>query len=104
VRANNEEYTLKGGKRIYVLAKGRLVNLAGAEGHPSEVMDMSFANQFLSMIRCAREGKSLEVRVHDIPKEQDQELAMLKLGTMGISIDTLTKQQLTYQDDYLAGT
>ncbi|HUT64777.1 MAG TPA: adenosylhomocysteinase [Spirochaetota bacterium] len=104
VRPNNEEYTLKGGKRIYVLAKGRLVNLAGAEGHPSEVMDMSFANQFLSMIRGAREGKSLEVRVHDIPKEQDQELAMLKLGTMGMSIDTLTKQQLTYRDDYLAGT
>ena len=104
VRAGNEEYTMKDGRRIYVLAKGRLVNLAGAEGHPSEVMDMSFANQFLSMIRCAREGKSLEVKVHDIPKEQDQELAMLKLHTMGIAIDTLTEEQLQYRDDYLAGT
>jgi adenosylhomocysteinase len=104
VRTNNEEYTLKNGKRIYILAKGRLVNLAGAEGHPSEVMDMSFANQFLSLIRCAREGKNLEVKVHDIPEEQDQELAMLKLETMGITIDTLTKEQLQYRDDYLAGT
>ncbi|MBN2323923.1 MAG: adenosylhomocysteinase [Spirochaetes bacterium] len=104
VREGNEEYTLKNGVRIYILAKGRLVNLAGAEGHPSEVMDMSFANQFLSLIRCAKEGKNLEVRVHDIPEQQDQELAMLKLHTMGLSIDTLTKEQLHYRDDYLAGT
>jgi adenosylhomocysteinase len=104
VRRSNEEYTLKNGNRIYVLAKGRLVNLAGAEGHPSEVMDMSFANQFLSLIRCAKEGKSLEVKVHDIPEEQDQELALLKLKTMGIAIDTLTNDQLKYRDDYLAGT
>jgi adenosylhomocysteinase len=104
VRSGNEEYTLWNGRRIYILAKGRLVNLAGAEGHPSEVMDMSFANQFLSLIRCAKEGKNLEVKVHDIPEEQDQELAMLKLSTMGIRIDTLTKEQLRYRDDYLAGT
>jgi adenosylhomocysteinase len=104
VRTSNEEYTLKGGKRIYILAKGRLVNLAGAEGHPSEVMDMSFANQFLSLIRCAREGNNLEVKVHDIPEEQDRELAMLKLETMGITIDALTREQLQYRDDYLAGT
>lgn len=104
VRSNNEEYTLKDGRRIYVLAKGRLVNLVGAEGHPSEVMDMSFANQFLSLIRCAREGEKLEVKVHDIPVEQDRELAMLKLKTMGIHIDTLTEEQKKYVDDYLAGT
>ncbi|UCB44355.1 MAG: adenosylhomocysteinase [Spirochaetota bacterium] len=104
VRMSNEEYTLKNGNRIYVLAKGRLVNLAGAEGHPSEVMDMSFANQFLSLIRCAKDGSKLEVKVHDIPEEQDQELALLKLNTMGIKIDSLTKDQLQYRDDYQAGT
>jgi adenosylhomocysteinase len=104
VRPNNEEYTLKNGKRIYVLAKGRLVNLAGAEGHPSEVMDMSFANQFLSLIRCAKEGKSLKAAVHDVPEEQDRELARLKLETMGVDIDTLTRDQERYKSDYLAGT
>jgi len=104
VRDNNEEYKLKDGRRIYVLAKGRLVNLAAAEGHPSEVMDMSFANQFLSLIRCAKEGKNLEVKVHDIPKEQDEELARLKLKTMGIDVDALTNDQLKYRDDYTAGT
>jgi len=104
VRENNEEYTLPNGNRVFVLAQGRLVNLAAAEGHPSEVMDMSFANQFLSLIRCAKEGKKLEVRVHDIPEEQDQELAAMKLETMGISIDTLTEEQIKYRDDYTAGT
>jgi len=104
IRPNNEEYTLKDGRKIFVLAKGRLVNLAAAEGHPSEVMDMSFANQFLSLIRCAKEGKNLEVKVHDIPVEQDQELAFLKLTTMGLTIDTLTEDQRKYRDDYMAGT
>ena len=104
IRTNNEEYLLKNGKRIFVLAKGRLVNLAAAEGHPSEVMDMSFANQFLSLIRCAREGMKLEVKVHDIPVEQDEELARLKLRTMGINIDSLTPEQKLYRDDYMAGT
>jgi adenosylhomocysteinase len=104
VRQNNEEYTLKKGKKLFLLSKGRLVNLAGAEGHPSEVMDMSFANQFLSLIRCVHEEKNLEVMVHDVPFEQDQELARLKLQTMGISIDTLTEEQRYYRDDYMAGT
>jgi adenosylhomocysteinase len=104
VRPNNEEYQLKNGNRIFVLAKGRLVNLAGAEGHPSEVMDMSFANQFLSLIRCAQEGKNLEIKVHDVPVEQDRELARLKLETIGIKIDTLTQDQEKYRDDYLVGT
>lgn len=104
IRPNNEEYTLKNGKKVFLLAKGRLVNLVGAEGHPSEVMDMSFANQFLSLIRCVKEGKNLEVKVHDVPLEQDQQLANLKLKTMGISIDTLTREQEKYRDDYLAGT
>jgi adenosylhomocysteinase len=89
---------------VYLLARGRLVNLAAAEGHPSEVMDMSFANQFLALCRLAREGKSLEKRVYELPKEQDQELAMLKLQTMGASIDALTDAQRTYATDYSAGT
>jgi len=104
IRSNCEEYTLKDGRRIYVLAKGRLVNLAAAEGHPSEVMDMSFANQFLSLVRLAREGKDLEVTVHDIPEDQDQIIAGIKLGTMGMALDELTAEQIAYQDDYSAGT
>lgn len=104
IRPNNEEFVLKDGRRIYVLAKGRLVNLAGAEGHPSEVMDMSFANQFLSMLRLAREGRNLKVGVYEIPREQDEEIARLKLETMGIKIDSLTEDQIRYRDDYAAGT
>jgi len=107
IRPNNEEYTLKNGKKIYLLAQGRLVNLAAAEGHPSEVMDMSFANQFLSQIRLAefdRKGERLSNTVHDIPREQDEKVAELKLRTMGIKIDKLTKEQIAYISDYSAGT
>jgi adenosylhomocysteinase len=104
VRPNNEEFTMKDGRRIYVLAKGRLVNLAAAEGHPSEVMDMSFANQFLALLRLHREGKDMKPGVHDLPKAQDQEIARLKLKTMGITIDDLTAEQSKYATDYSAGT
>ncbi|HET55945.1 MAG TPA: adenosylhomocysteinase, partial [Ignavibacteria bacterium] len=107
VRANNEEYTLKNGNRVYVLAQGRLVNLAAAEGHPSEVMDMSFANQFMSQLKLAaldKEGVLLDPEVIDIPVEQDQEIAAIKLRTMGYKIDKLTKEQIVYMDDYSAGT
>jgi adenosylhomocysteinase len=104
IRSNCEEYTLKDGRRIYVLAQGRLVNLAAAEGHPSEVMDMSFANQFLSMVRLAGEGKDLATDVHDIPVEQDQEIAGIKLATMDASLDELTPEQVVYLNDYSAGT
>lgn len=107
VRDNNEEYFLKNGKRIYVLAQGRLVNLAAAEGHPSEVMDMSFANQFMSQVRLAelhRKGKRLDNKVHDISAAQDQEIARVKLKTSGVSIDRLTADQVKYMDDYSAGT
>jgi adenosylhomocysteinase len=107
VRANNEEYMLNNGRRIYVLAKGRLVNLAAAEGHPSEVMDMSFANQFMSQLRLAelhKRGKKLENTVHDIPVEQDQEIAGVKLATMGLKMDKLTPEQKKYMDDYSSGT
>jgi len=107
IRDNNEEYITKDGRRIYLLAQGRLVNLAAAEGHPSEVMDMSFANQFMSQLRLAelhRKGVRLENAVHDIPEEQDQEIARVKLSTGGIKIDTLTPDQIKYIEDYSAGT
>jgi adenosylhomocysteinase len=107
VRSDNEEYMLKNGRRIYLLAQGRLVNLAAAEGHPSEVMDMSFANQFMSQLRLAELSKKknrLENKVYDIPKEQDQEIATVKLSTMGLSIDKLTSDQAKYLNDYSSGT
>jgi adenosylhomocysteinase len=104
VRANNEEYTLKHGQRIYLLAKGRLVNLAAAEGHPSEVMDMSFANQFLSLVRLTREGKSMGKKVYTIDRKQDTEIAGVKLATMGRKIDCLTPVQVAYLTDFASGT
>ena len=104
IRPNCEEFVMEDGRRLYLLANGRLVNLAAAEGHPSEVMDMSFANQFLGMVRMAKDGASMAPGVHDIPPEQDQELAGIKLETMGIRIDTLSEEQLRYANDYLAGT
>jgi adenosylhomocysteinase len=104
IRPNNERYTLKDGRQVFVLARGRLVNLAAAEGHPSEVMDMSFANQFMSLIRLAREGASLEKRVYDIDPAQDQEIARVKLECMGIRIDALTAEQQSYLTDYSSGT
>jgi adenosylhomocysteinase len=107
VRENNREYTLDSGKRVYVLADGRLVNLAAAEGHPSEVMDMSFANQFrahLDLVERDRRGEPLEDHVYDIPQEMDDEIARIKLHTMGIEIDSLSEDQETYATDYSAGT
>jgi len=107
VRANNEEFVTEDGRKIYLLAQGRLVNLAAAEGHPSEVMDMSFANQFMSQLRLAKydkQGILLDPEVIDIPVEQDQEIAGIKLSTMGYKIDKLTKEQVAYMDDYSAGT
>jgi adenosylhomocysteinase len=104
IRPNNEEYTLKDERRVYVLAKGRLVNLAAAEGHPSEVMDMSFANQFLALKRLKERGGAMDKKVYTLPEEQDQELAMIKLGTMGFQIDELTEEQKHYAVDYSAGT
>lgn len=104
IRDNNEEY-LVNGKRIYLLARGRLVNLAAAEGHPSEVMDMSFANQFNALLELHRKGKNgYPLGVHVLPAELDQEIAMLKLRTQGLSIDKLTDEQIRYASDYSAGT
>ena len=104
VRDNNEAFQMPGGRTIYLLARGRLVNLAAAEGHPSEVMDMSFANQFLALCRLASEGAGYEKRVYDISAEQDSELAALKLQTAGITIDALTPEQIAYGSDFSAGT
>ena len=104
VRDNNQEYTMKDGRRIYVLAKGRLVNLAAAEGHPSEVMDMSFANQLEAQLLLVREGKGFDKKVYELPVENDQEIARIKLKTMGLDIDTLTDEQKHYAVDYAAGT
>ena len=107
IRSDNREYTLDNGKRIYVLADGRLVNLAAAEGHPSEVMDMSFANQFmahLNLVQKHEAGEELGAKVIDLPVELDQEIASIKLRTMGMQIDKLTDEQVTYATDYSAGT
>jgi adenosylhomocysteinase len=104
VRDNNEEYTMKDGRRIYVLAQGRLVNLAAAEGHPSEVMDMSFANQFMSLLRLHREGADLKPDVYDITLEQDEEIGRVKLDTMGLAIDAWTPDQEAYSKSWAEGT
>ena len=104
IRDNNDEYTLSDGRKIFLLADGRLVNLAAAEGHPSEVMDMSFANQYLALCRLAKEGNSLDSIVYDISFEQDQALAKTKLETLGFEIDVLTADQIAYLSDYTIGT
>ncbi len=104
IRPNCVQYTLKNGKRIYILGEGRLVNLVAAEGHPSEVMDMSFANQFMAMMFLAKNGGNLENKVYDISEEQDQEIATLKLKTMGLDIDYLTEEQIRYKTAYSEGT
>ncbi|HKW05519.1 MAG TPA: adenosylhomocysteinase [Nitrososphaerales archaeon] len=104
IRPDNMEYTMPGGKKLYVLAEGRLVNLAAAEGHPSEVMDMSFANQFLSILRLAKEGKNLAPDVYEISRSQDEHVARLKLESMGIKIDSLSPDQKKYLTGWEEGT
>ncbi len=104
IRDYVEEYTLKDGKRIYLLAEGRLVNLAAAEGHPSAVMDMSFANQALSVEHIVKNAKTLENRVYKVPADIDSEIARLKLRAMGVIIDTLTPEQDNYLNSWEMGT
>jgi adenosylhomocysteinase len=98
------QYHLSNDKVVYLIAEGRLVNLAAAEGHPSEVMDMSFANQLLSVIRIAQTHESLKPRVYEIEREQDQEIAKAKLHSMGVSIDELTSDQKEYLKGFDQGT
>ena len=99
-----EEHTLMDGRRIVVLAEGRLVNLAAAEGHPASVMDMSFANQALCAEYIADRHASLEPDVYDVPRDIDEEVARLKLAAMGIAIDTLTEEQERYLNSWEHGT
>lgn len=104
VRPHVEEYELADGRKIYVLAEGRLVNLAAAEGHPATVMDMSFANQALASAYLAAKVDTLEKRVYTVPREIDDEVAHLKLQAMGTGIDTLTEEQLEYLASWHMGT
>ena len=99
-----DEYTLRDGRKIYLLGEGRLINLTSAEGHPAVVMDMSFANQALSAEYMVKSGKSLENKVYGVPTEIDQEIARLKLNSMGVSIDTLTPEQVEYLASWSEGT
>jgi len=103
IRQNLEEYKLEDGRRLYLLAEGRLVNLAAAEGHPSEVMDMSFANQALSVEHLAK-AERLPPKVYPVPKEIDETVARLKLKAMGIVIDKLTDEQKRYLATWEMGT
>ena len=104
MREHVVEHTLGDGRRVYLLADGRLVNLAAAEGHPAVVMDMSFADQALSAEWVARNAKTLEQRVYDVPEEIDREVARLKLSTLGIEIDALTAEQERYLSSWREGT
>jgi adenosylhomocysteinase len=104
VRGPVEEYHLRDGRRLFVLAEGRLVNLAAAEGHPAAVMDMSFANQALSLEHLVRHADELDHRVYPVPEPIDREIARLKLAAMGIRIDTLTPEQEAYLSGWESGT
>jgi len=104
VRNFTQEYRLKSGKSIIVLGEGRLINLAAAEGHPSAVMDMSFANQALGCEYLVKNRGTLAPGIHSIPTEVDQEIARLKLQAMGIAIDTLTAEQVEYMNSWTSGT
>lgn len=104
IRDYVEEYTLRSGRRIYLLGEGRLINLAAAEGHPSAVMDMSFANQALTAEYMVKNAKKLENKVYSVPEKIDKEIARLKLKAMGIKIDTLTPEQKKYLQSWEMGT
>jgi adenosylhomocysteinase len=103
MRPNLEEYQLKNGRKLYLLGEGRLVNLAAAEGHPSEVMDMSFADQAL-VAEWIQNSKDLETGVHDVPRNIDEMVASLKLQSMGVVIDKLTDEQKKYLTSWKEGT
>ncbi len=104
IRNYIEEFSLENGKKIYILGEGRLINLAAAEGHPSSVMDMSFANQALSAEYLLKNLGLLGKKVYSVPEEIDKEIARLKLQSLGIKIDTLTKEQEKYLNSWEMGT
>jgi adenosylhomocysteinase len=104
VRPLVQEYKLKDGKKIYLLGEGRLINLAAAEGHPAVVMDMSFANQALTVEYLLKNGKSLDNRVYSVPTDIDEHVAQLKLKSMGVEIDVLSEEQERYLTSWKEGT
>ncbi len=104
VRPFVEEYVMGDGRKIYLLADGRLINLAAAEGHPSAVMDMSFANQALSVEYIVKNRGQLAAGVHSVPRDTDQEVGRLKLESLGINIDSLSNEQQKYQESWQEGT
>jgi adenosylhomocysteinase len=104
INENTTEYKLRKGNKLYLIGEGRLVNLVAAEGHPSEVMDMSFANQLLASIKLIQSKGSLSPQVYQIERSQDQEIARAKLESMDVSIDTLTEEQKTYLTGFSEGT
>jgi len=104
IRQYIDEYRLEDGRCLYVLGEGRLINLAAAEGHPSSVMDMSFANQVLAAEYLVENAEKLENIVYGVPEDIDQEIARLKLESMGIAIDTLTEEQYKYLNSWEMGT
>jgi len=103
-RDSVEEYTMRDGRKIYLLGEGRLINLAAAEGHPAVVMDMSFANQALAAEYMVKNGSKLEAKVYSVPKDIDLEIARLKLEAMGVTIDQLTPEQEEYLNSWSEGT
>ncbi|MCX7912768.1 MAG: adenosylhomocysteinase, partial [Dehalococcoidales bacterium] len=104
IRSSVDEYSLRDGRRLYLLGEGRLVNLAAAEGHPASVMDMSFANQALCAEYLVKNRGRLTVKVHAVPDEIDREVARLKLRAMGVTIDVLTPEQQRYLEGWQEGT
>jgi adenosylhomocysteinase len=99
-----DEYTMRDGRKVYVLGEGRLINLAAAEGHPAVVMDMSFADQALSVEHIVKNAKKLEPKVYPVPTDIDQNVARLKLQSLGINIDKLTHEQEEYLSSWSEGT
>jgi adenosylhomocysteinase len=99
-----DEYTLPNGRKVYLLGEGRLINLAAAEGHPAVVMDMSFADQALSAEYVVKNAKKLEAKVYSVPADIDQNVAKLKLKSLGVNIDTLTPEQEKYLASWSEGT
>ena len=104
LRSFIDEYTLADGRRIYLLGEGRLINLAAAEGHPASVMDMSFANQLLCLEYLTKMKRTLEPGVYPVPEKIDQEVGKLKLASMNIAIDSLTREQRKYLESWESGT
>jgi adenosylhomocysteinase len=104
VRPFVEEYLTSDHRRIFILGEGRMINLASAEGHPASVMDMSFANQALTLEYLVKNASKLEKKVYSVPEEIDKKIAALKLSAMGVAIDTLTAEQVRYLASWQEGT